>query len=117
MSSTKCIMRRRRGVTGLGRPLVLIACEVLLRKKPKAMFVAAPPPTRPVKRRSQVVSDGRGAAALSRPHFQPDADLSRIIFDEMNAGLLKSFLYFDDSREFSFLNAFVSFDALQGRQA
>jgi len=35
----------------------------------------------------------------------------------MNAGLLKSLLYFDDSREFSFLNAFVSFNALQGSQA
>lgn len=62
------------------------------------------------------------AAALtpwgsSRPHFQPDADLPGIIFGEMNAGLLKSFLYFDDSRELSFLNAFVSFNALQGRQA
>jgi len=53
----------------------------------------------------------------SRPHFQPDADLSGIIFGEMNAGLLESFLYFDDSRELSFLNAFVSFNALQGRQA
>src|SRR5262249_18700766 len=31
--------------------------------------------------------------------------------------LLESFLYFDDSRELSFLNAFVSFNALQGRQA
>jgi hypothetical protein len=62
------------------------------------------------------------AAALtpwgsSRPHFQPNADLPGIIFGEMNAGLLKSFLYFDDSRELSFLNAFVSFNALQGRQA
>jgi hypothetical protein len=59
------------------------------------------------------------AAALtsSRPHFEPDADLSGIIFGEMNASLLESFLYFDDSRELSFLNAFVSFNALQGRQA
>jgi hypothetical protein len=53
----------------------------------------------------------------SRPHFEPDADLSGIIFGEMNASLLESFLYFDDSRELSFLNAFVSFNALQGRQA
>jgi len=29
----------------------------------------------------------------SRPHFQPDADLSGI-FGEMNTGVLKSFLYF-----------------------
>jgi len=53
----------------------------------------------------------------SRPHFQSDADLTSIIFDEMNTGLLKSFLYFDDSRKLSFLNAFVSFNTLQGRQA
>jgi len=50
-------------------------------------------------------------------YFQSNADLSSIIFDEMNARLLESFLYFDDSRELSFLNAFVSFNALEGRQA
>jgi hypothetical protein len=53
----------------------------------------------------------------SRFHFHSDANLSAIIFDEMNARLLKSFLYFDDRRELPFLNAFVSFNALQGRQA
>jgi hypothetical protein len=53
----------------------------------------------------------------SCPHFQPNADLSGIVFYEVNAGLLKRFLYFDDGRELSFLNAFVSFNALQGRQA
>jgi hypothetical protein len=53
----------------------------------------------------------------SRPHFQSDADLTVIIFDEMNTGLLESFLYFDDSRELFFLNAFVSFNALAGSQS
>src|SRR5262245_50748295 len=63
--------------------------------------------------------DGRRLVATESPHpyFQSDANLSSIILDEMNAGLLKSFLYFDDSRELPFLNAFVSFNALQGRQA
>jgi hypothetical protein len=46
-----------------------------------------------------------------------NADLSGIVFDEMNTGVLESFLYFDDGRELSFLNAFVPFNALQGRQA
>jgi hypothetical protein len=59
----------------------------------------------------------RGSRKSSRPHFQPNADLSGIIFDEMNTGVLESFLYFDDGRELSFLNAFVPFNALQGRQA
>jgi hypothetical protein len=35
----------------------------------------------------------------------------------MNARLLKSFLYFDDRQELPFLNAFVSFNALQRCQA
>jgi hypothetical protein len=33
---------------------------------------------------------------LSRLHLQPDADLSGIIFGEVNTGLLKSSLYFVD---------------------
>jgi hypothetical protein len=37
-----------------------------------------------------------GSRRSSRPHFQPDANLSGIVFDEMNAGLLESFLYFED---------------------
>ena len=32
----------------------------------------------------------------SRPHFQSDADLSGIVFREMDAGVLKSLLYFED---------------------
>jgi hypothetical protein len=32
----------------------------------------------------------------SRSDFQPDADLSGIVFDEMNTGLLESFLNFED---------------------
>jgi len=66
--------------------------------------------------------DGRRLVAehqrrSTHPDFQTDANLSSIILDEMNTGLLKSFLYFDDSRELPFLNAFVSFNSLQGRQA
>jgi hypothetical protein len=34
----------------------------------------------------------------------------------MNTGLLESFLYFDDSRDLSFSQCLVSFNALQGRQ-
>ena len=50
-------------------------------------------------------------------YFHSHADLSSIIFNEMNARLLESFLYFDDRRELAFLNTFVSFNALQGCQA
>ena len=53
----------------------------------------------------------------SGPHFKSDADLSRIVFSEVNTGLLKSLLYFEDGREVSFHDALVLFDALQGRQA
>jgi hypothetical protein len=43
----------------------------------------------------------RGTTVLSRyessgPYFQSDADLSGIIFNEVNTDLFKSFLYFDD---------------------
>lgn len=38
----------------------------------------------------------RGSRESSRPHFQPNADLSAIVFREMYTGLLKSFLYFED---------------------
>jgi len=38
----------------------------------------------------------------SRPHFQPNADLSAIVFREMDTGLLKSFLYFEDGCEIPF---------------
>lgn len=44
--------------------------------------------------------------------FQSDADLSVMVFGEVNAGLLKSFLNFEDGREVSFHDAFVLFDAL-----
>ena len=63
----------------------------------------------------------RSLAAVSSessgPYFQSDADLSRIVFSEVNTGLLKSLLYFEDGREVSFHDALVLFDALQGRQA
>jgi hypothetical protein len=49
--------------------------------------------------------------------FQSDAKLSEIIFDEVNAGLLKSFLYFEDRGKISFHDPLVLFDALQGCQA
>ena len=53
----------------------------------------------------------------SGPHFKSDADLSRIVFSEVNAGLLEGFLYFDDGGEISFHNPVGLFDALQGCQA
>jgi len=45
--------------------------------------------------------DGRRLVAedqrrSTHPYFQTDANLSSIIFDEMNAGLLESLLYFED---------------------
>jgi len=46
-------------------------------------------------------------------HFQSDADLSGIVFSEVNAGLLKSFLFFEDGREISLHHSLVLFDALQ----
>ena len=44
--------------------------------------------------------------------FQSDADLSVMVFGEVNAGLFKCFLYFEDGREVSFHDALVLFDAL-----
>ena len=52
----------------------------------------------------------------SRSNFQPDADLSGIVFDEMNTGLLESFLYFEDRREISFHYSVALFNALQSRR-
>jgi hypothetical protein len=48
----------------------------------------------------------------SSPYFQSDPDLSVVVFSEVNAGLLKGFLYFEDGREVSFHDALVLFDAL-----
>jgi hypothetical protein len=48
--------------------------------------------------------------------LQSDADLSGITFGEVNTGVLKSSLYFEDSREISFNESFVLFNALQGCQ-
>jgi len=45
--------------------------------------------------------------------FQSDANLSEIIFDEVNASLLKSFLYFEDRGKISFHNPLGLFDAPQ----
>ena len=53
----------------------------------------------------------------SGPHFKSDADLSRIVFSEVNAGLLEGFLYFDDGGEISFHNPLGLFDAPQSCQA
>src|SRR6266446_7006334 len=50
-------------------------------------------------------------------HFQSDANLARIVFSEVNAGLLESFLYFEDSREVSFHDSLALFDAAQSCQA
>ena len=38
----------------------------------------------------------QGSSESAGPHFQSDADLSRIVFGEVNTGLLKSLLYFED---------------------
>jgi hypothetical protein len=43
--------------------------------------------------------------------FPSDANLSGIIFHEVNAGLLKSFLYFEDRGKISFHDPLVLFDA------
>ena len=53
----------------------------------------------------------------SRPHFQPNADLSAIVFREMDTGLLKSFLYFKDRGKVSFHNPLGLFDPPQCCQA
>jgi hypothetical protein len=47
---------------------------------------------------SAVPASGARCSESSGPHFQSDADLSRIVFGEVNAGLFKSLLYFEDSR-------------------
>jgi hypothetical protein len=48
---------------------------------------------------------------------QSDANLSGIIVDEMNAGLLKSHLYFENRGKVSFHDPLVLLNALQGCQA
>jgi hypothetical protein len=48
-----------------------------------------------------------------RPYFHPNPDLSRIVFGEVNAGLLEGFLYFDNGREVSFRNPLFLFNAPQ----
>jgi hypothetical protein len=48
---------------------------------------------------------------------QSDAKLSGLTFVELNASLLKSFLYFEDRGKISFHDPLVLFDALQGCQA
>ena len=48
---------------------------------------------------------GPSLSESSSPYFQSDADLSVIVFGELNAGLLKGFLYFEDGREVSFHDA------------
>jgi len=59
-----------------------------------------------------VIGFGPSLGESSSPYFQLDADLSVIAFGEVNAGLLKGFLYFEDGREVSFHDALVLFDAL-----
>ena len=49
--------------------------------------------------------------------LQSDADFFAVVFGEVNAGLLKGFLNFEDGRDVSFHDALVLFDALQGCQA
>jgi hypothetical protein len=59
-----------------------------------------------------VIRFGPSLSESSSPYFQSDADLSVIVLGEVNAGLLKGFLYFEDGREVSFHDALVLFDAL-----
>ncbi len=47
--------------------------------------------------------------------MQTDANFTGFIVDEMNAGLLKSFLYLKDRREVCFDDPFVLFNALKRR--
>ena len=49
-------------------------------------------------------------------YSQTDADFSRFIIGEINAGLFKGFLYLEYGREVSFHNAFVPLDPLKRRQ-
>jgi hypothetical protein len=63
---------------------------------------------------SEPLSQGK---SISSPYFQSDANLSGVIFHEVNAGLLKSFLYFEDRGKISFHDPLVLFDALQRCQA
>jgi hypothetical protein len=60
---------------------------------------------------------GPSLGESSDPYFQSDADLSGIVLGEVNARLLKGFLYFDDGREVSFHNSLVLFNAPQSCQA
>jgi hypothetical protein len=64
-----------------------------------------------------VVGFGPSLSESSGPYFQSDADFFAVVFGEVNAGLLKGFLYFEDGRDVSFHDALVLFDALQGCQA
>lgn len=48
--------------------------------------------------------------------FQTDANFARVIVGEMNAGLFKDFLYFEDRGEIAFHNPFILFDPLKRRQ-
>jgi hypothetical protein len=43
--------------------------------------------------------------------FQSDANLSGVIFHEVNSGLLESFLYFEDRGEIAFYNPLGLLDA------
>src|SRR6516165_8646557 len=47
------------------------------------------------------------------PYFQSHADFFAVVFGEVNASLLKGFLYFDDGRDVSFHSPLVLLDALQ----
>ena len=49
-------------------------------------------------------------------YVQTDANFASFIIGEMNAGVLKSFLYLEDRGEVSFHDPFILFDALKRRQ-
>jgi hypothetical protein len=49
--------------------------------------------------------------------WQADARLSGFIINELNAGLFKDPLYFENGRKISFYNPFATFDPLNGGEA
>jgi hypothetical protein len=58
-----------------------------------------------------------GTAESTLAHLQTDADFAGFIIGEVNSGLFKRFLYFEDRGEVSFHYPFILLDALERRQA
>ena len=55
--------------------------------------------------------------AVTGTFFQSDTDLFIATFGEVNTGLFKSSLYFEDGREISFHNTLILFNAPNGCRA